>query len=667
MLEADSMSCHCHNHDKCCNHKHNHNEHSELKNNIIKFSIGLVFLIVGIVLENFEKNYTEFDWSYFSQTDFYSSYLFISFIIYLIGYIFLVIDLVKESVEAFKEKEYINEFTLMIIATIGAFAIGEFFEALLVLLLNIIGETLEDYATDKSKASIKKLINNMPLYAHKISEDNSIIDIDPNKVNIGDILEIRPGEKIAIDGIVIQGETNLDLSSINGESLPKESKVNDNVYSGSINLTSIIHIKTTKLYKDSTLSQIMQLVENEQTKKAKTEKFITRFAKYYTPLVVLIALAIFIIGFGLSNWDFNNGGKEWLYKALSILLISCPCALVIAVPISFFTGIGVSSKLGILIKGSISLENFSKAKYFIFDKTGTLTKGNFVLINKPDLKNLQIAASLESKSTHPIGVAITSANKLPLLKIDKLTDIPGLGIQADIGDKTYLIGKLDLLKTNNVKNLPKEISPYKEIYLGEKDGEFLQTFIIADEIKLNAKQALNFLKQEKIKKTIMLSGDDTNIAQNVAKELNIDEVHGNLLPQDKLNKVKELTLENKTCFVGDGINDSPSLLASNIGVAMGGLGSDAAIEASDIVIMDDNLIKLAEAKSISKRTLLTAYTGIIFSILIKVLFMILVSLGYFGDYAMIVGTLADTGVMAICVLNAMSVLLYKPKYIKSNN
>lgn len=657
------MSCNC---KQCeCEEKENdeEDEKKEKIQSIVKIVIGLIFLILGIVLAKIDKTYTEFSFNLFTDSNFFTSYLFYSFLSYTIGYLYLAYFLIKESIDEFKEGNYINEFTLMLIATVGAYCIGEFFEAILVLILSNIGEMFEDYATSKSKASIKSLVNNMPLYAHKL-ENDKIVDVKPEDVKINDILEIRPGEKLALDGVIVKGQTSLDLSSINGESIPSDVKQGDKVYSGSINLNSVIQIKVSKEYKDSTLSKILNLVENEQAKKAKTEKFITRFAKYYTPIVVLIALMVFLIGFGLSKWDFNNGGRDYLYKALSILLISCPCSLVISVPIAFFSGIGVASKYGILIKGSQAVENLSKAKYFIFDKTGTLTKGNFVLENNPSEKYLQIAASLEAKSTHPLAKALLNANKKDLLEVEEFTNIPGLGIKGKILDKVYVIGNLDLLKQSKVKNIKQLDTPYKVLYLAEENGSQIEQFVVADQLKEQTIPAINALKNEKIQKSIMLSGDDNKIAQLVSDKVGLDEYIGELLPEEKLAKVKEYSSTNKTCYVGDGINDSPSLLAANVGIAMGGLGSDAAIEASDIVILDDDLRKIAEGKRIANRTMLTAYTGIIFSIIIKLLMMILVSLGYFGNIAMIIGTISDTGVMALCVLNACSVMLYKTKYIK---
>jgi len=463
------MSCKCcHDHEcECHEHEEENEENDEKKEliiSLIRLGIGLILLIVAIILEKNDSVFTDFDWSNFTNSNYFTSLSFISFIIYTIAYIFLVIDMIKEMIEEIKEGNIINEVTLMFIATLGAYCLGEFFESVLVILLNIVGEMLEDYASNKSRKSIKSLINNMPLVAHKVISEDKIEDEEPEHIKIGDIIEIRPGEKIALDGQIIKGSTSLDLSSLNGESLPKDAKENDLVYSGSINLSSAILIKVTKEYKDSTLTKIMELVEEEQAKKAKTEKFITRFAKYYTPIVVLIAVAVFLIGFGISNWDFNNGGRDYLYKALSILLVSCPCALVIGVPIAFFSGIGVASKYGILIKGSLPLENLARSKNFVFDKTGTLTKGNFVLTNTPSKENLLIAASLESKSNHPLGNAILNTNTETLLPVESFENVPGLGIKGIINNEIYIIGNLQYLKDSGITNIEVIQTPYKVLF-----------------------------------------------------------------------------------------------------------------------------------------------------------------------------------------------------------
>lgn len=663
------MACkHCHEHE-CVENEDENDEKKEKITNLVFFLFGLVFLISGFILEKIGANkdpeiYREISWSLFKEKDFYSTFSFYSFLLYTIGYIPLLIKTLTSCIHEMKEGEIFNEFLLMVVATIGAYCINQYPECLFVVLFSIIGEMLEDYATSKSKQSISKLVNDMPLYAHYVNENGNVIEKEPEDLKVGDTIEIRPGEKICVDGIIVKGNSSFDQSSLNGESMPADKKEGDMVYSGSINISSLIQLKVEKEYKNSTLSKIMDLVENEQEKKAKSEKLITRFAAIYTPIVMMIAILVFLIGYGVTGWNFQNGGKDWLYRALSILLISCPCSLVIAVPIGFFSSIGSASKLGILIKGSIAIENLAKADTNIFDKTGTLTEGKFVLKNEPDFNNLQIAASLEEKSTHPLASAIKAANKEVLLPVESLENIPGKGIKGTINSHTYLIGSAELLIENNLE-VKIEETPYKVLYLAEAGVGQLESFIVADKVKEQSKDALHYLKQEHSKANVILSGDEKKIVLAVKDEVNADEAYYELLPEEKLNKIKKMKDEKKkVMYVGDGINDSPSLLASNVGIAMGGLGSDAAIEASDIVIMDDNLLKVAEAKRLSRKTLSVVYLGIFLSIFLKVLVMVLVSTGILGNYAMIVSSVSDTGVMVICVINALRMLFYKPKYIK---
>ncbi len=639
-------------------------EKSEKIKNIILLIWGILCLVVAFILNKIDQSFSEITWECFSNSNFYASLSFYSFLLYTIGYLPLLFSASKECIEEIKEGNILNENTLMIIATLGAYFINEYPEALFVILFSIIGETLEDYATEKSEKSIKSLVNDMPLYAHVVKEDKSIVEKNPEDLTIGDIIEIRPGEKVSVDGKIISGASSFDLSSINGESLPKEYKEGDFVYSGSINLNSVVLVAVEKEFKDSTLAKIMDLVENQQAKKAKTEKFITKFAKIYTPIVMLIAVSVFLIGMIVSSWSWQNGGREWLYKALSILLISCPCCLVIAVPITFFSTISCGSKYGILIKGSINIEDMAHAKTIFFDKTGTLTEGKFVLMNKVDEENLLLAASLEAKSTHPLAIAIKNACPSEKLDVDKFENIPGFGIKGDINGKTYCIGNSALMERFHIQNFKEEETPYKALYLGIENGEFLSAFIVADKIKDTAKKTISDLKKEGFDKTCMLSGDDEKIAKEVADTIHLDEALGNLLPDEKLKKVEEhVSRKEGVCYVGDGINDSPSLLASDVGIAMGALGSDAAVEASDIVIMDDDLAKVAEAKRLCRKSLLTAISVITVSIVLKSIFMVLVLTGVLGSFAMIVSGLSDTGVMIICVLVALSMLFYKPKYL----
>lgn len=661
------MSCPCHACDKTCSvQEEKGDERKERILNAVFLIVGSLLLLSAFLLNYFDNPiYKEISWASFQIPGFLSSKSFISFLLYTVDYLFLSYTLLSNMVEEIRERNYINEFTLMLVATIGAYAICEFPEAVLVVLFSIVGEMLEDYATERSSKSIKKLVNDMPLFAHVVKEDGSIEDEDPETLAVGSVLEIRPGEKLAVDGVLVQGETSLDLSSINGESLPRDAKEGDSLYSGSINLSSVIRMKTTKAYEDSTLARILSLVEDEQGAKAKSERFITRFSKFYTPAIVLVAILVFLVGYGLSGfaWEGPNGGQEWLYRALSVLLTSCPCALVIAVPISFFAGIGSASKFGVLIKGSLPLENLSKCDDFFFDKTGTLTNGHFVLYNEVNKKSLVLAASLESKSTHPLGKAITEACKDSLLPVEGFLNVPGRGIEGTIDGKRYLIGGKSYLLANGVEDFQEEKTPYKVLYLGEKGGKKIAAFIVADEIKKDAKDSIAALKKEKVKKTVMLSGDDKAIARAVEKSIGLDDSQGDLLPEQKLAYLKDTMRTDTVAYVGDGINDSPSLLASNVGIAMGALGSDAAIEASDVVVMDDELAKVAEGRRLARHTMRNVTIGVGFAILVKVLIMIVIACGLAGDYAMILGTFSDTGIMAICVLYAMSLLFYKTKYV----
>lgn len=633
---------------------------------LVYLLMGSLLLLTGFILEKSDHTYKDFSWSLFSAPGFLSSGLYCAFILYTIGYTFLLSNLIKRAIDGFKEHEFINEVTLMIVATAGAYAIGEFPESLFVILFSIIGEMLEDKAVEKSSASIKKLINSMPLYAHLIAADGSVYEGNPKELKAGDIIEIRPGEKIPVDGIIVRGEASLDLSSLNGESLPHFSKVGDAVYSGAVCLDALLRIKATKPYADSTLTKIMNLVESEQSKKAHSEKFITGFSKIYTPLVLLIALLTFLIGFGLSHWSFAQGGKVWLYRACSVLLISCPCALVISAPVSFFFGIGAASKLGILLKGSLAVENMAKAKTFVFDKTGTLTKGNFALINHPEEKCLRIAASLERKSTHPLAKAIVDAYPGVYDEVDSFSLLPGKGAEGIIQGEHYFIGSLDHLQNQGIDVHP-ENSLYKALYLASLTHKTcLASFLVADEIKEEASASILALKKEGMKKSVMLSGDDAKIADEVSKAIGLDEGKGNLLPSEKLAAVKALAEKSTIAYVGDGVNDSPSLLSSHVGISMGALGSDAAIEASDVVIMDDDLLKVAEAKRLSKRTMRIVRACIFLSLLIKAIIFILVVGGALGDYSMTIASLADTGVLSLALLVASLALHYHPKYLKNS-
>ncbi len=544
----------------------------------------------------------------------------------------------------------------MSIATIGAFAIGEFPEAVAVMLFYQVGELLQDYAVDKSKASIKSLLNIRPDYAN-VKRNNEIIKVNPEEVNIEETIIIKPGERIPLDGIILNGKSMIDTSALTGESVPRSVKVQDEVLSGCINQNGLLEVKVTKKFKESTVSKMLELVQNASDKKAKTENFITKFAKIYTPVVVLIAVILAII----PTIIFGNF-TQWLYRALSFLVVSCPCALVISIPLGFFAGIGRSAKAGVLIKGGNYLEALSKTNTIVFDKTGTLTQGVFEVqsinaFNISEEELLKLVAHAESYSNHPIANSIKKAYAKEINNsiISNIQELAGLGIEATIQEKDVLVGNEKLMLQKNVNYVKsKEVGTILYVAINK---EFAGTILISDKIKENTKTALNSLKQHYIAKTVMLTGDKKEIAEDVAKKLEIDEVYSELLPDEKVKKVEELLKsksknqnknKNKTlAFVGDGINDSPALAVSDVGIAMGALGSDAAIEAADIVIMTDDLSKIETAIKISKKTMRIVKRNIVFSIVVKIAILILTALGISNMWQAV---FADVGVLVLVVL-----------------
>ena len=622
----------------CCHHeeKSEEEEKKEMIINIIRVAISAV--LVGV-------SYVKFD-SWIP-----------GFILCIVAYLILVYDVLIKSVKNIIHGEVFDENFLMLIATVGAMAIKEFQEGVLVLLFYNVGEMLEDYATAKSHESIVGLIDNMPLLAHVVTDDG-IVEKKPEEVEIGTIIEVRPGEKIALDGEVVSGNTTLDLSSLTGESIPQDASVGTKVYSGTINNDGLIRIKTTKKFSDSTLSKILDLVENEESKKSKSESFISRFAKIYTPVVILIALLTFLIPSIIARFDSRTIG--YLYQALNMLIISCPCSLVISVPLAFFAGMGKASRLGVLIKGSLAIENMAKAENVVFDKTGTLTTGQFQVRNVIGEDTMRIASALEAKVSHPIAKAVVKASGESDLVVEEFENIKGEGVTGKIDGVTYYLGNASLLSKHGVE-VTELNSPFKVLYLGSSNG-FVGSIEIADTIKDTTKDALADLKHLKVKNEIMLSGDNAEICKKVAEEVGIDETYGELMPDQKLSKLAEIKTTGKTVFVGDGMNDSPSLLSADVGVAMGGLGSDAAIESADAVVMNDDLLKVAEYKRLSKKVMLYIYEDIVGILLVKVLFLVLAML---GKSNMILAILADVGVLVLAVLNSLRIMLYKSKYKKS--
>lgn len=643
--------CCCHDHEdehkghshggcgcSCCHHeeKSEEEEKKEMIINIIRVAISAV--LVGV-------SYVKFD-SWIP-----------GFVLCIVAYLILVYDVLIRAVKNIIHGEVFDENFLMLIATVGAMAIKEFQEGVLVLLFYHVGEMLEDYATAKSHESIVGLIDNMPLLAHVVTDDG-IVEKKPEEVEIGTIIEVRPGEKIALDGEVVSGNTTLDLSSLTGESIPQDASVGTKVYSGTINNDGLIRIKTTKKFSDSTLSKILDLVENEESKKSKSESFISRFAKIYTPVVILIALLTFLIPSIIARFDSRTIG--YLYQALNMLIISCPCSLVISVPLAFFAGMGKASRLGVLIKGSLAIENMAKAENVVFDKTGTLTTGQFQVRNVIGEDTMRIASALEAKVSHPIAKAVVKASGESDLVVEEFENIKGEGVTGKIDGVTYYLGNASLLSKHGVE-VTELNSPFKVLYLGSSNG-FVGSIEIADTIKDTTKDALADLKHLKVKKEIMLSGDNAEICKKVAEEVGIDETYGELMPDQKLSKLAEIKTTGKTVFVGDGMNDSPSLLSADVGVAMGGLGSDAAIESADAVVMNDDLLKVAEYKRLSKKVMLYIYEDIVGILLVKVLFLVLAML---GKSNMILAILADVGVLVLAVLNSLRIMLYKSKYKKS--
>lgn len=584
------------------------------------------------------------------------------FALYLIVYITIGYDVIYKAFANIFHGEFLDENFLMVVATFGAFGLAiyrgvnhldieGFDEACAVLLFYQVGEFFQSYATGKSRKSITSLMDIRPDYAN-LKTENGVEEVDPEEVKIDDIIVVNPGEKIPLDGKIIKGASTLDTKALTGESLPKEVLEGDEAISGTINLTSQLEIKVEKEFYDSTVSKILELVENATSQKSKAENFITKFARFYTPIVVGLAVLLAIIPSLITGeWSV------WIYRALSFLVVSCPCALVISIPLSFFAGIGAASKYGILIKGTNYLEKFNKANTFIFDKTGTLTKGNFAIKNVYPIEKkdeiLHLASIAECNSNHPIALSIMNSYGKDFEKDYVLTNVAGEGIIAKKNGEKIYCGNEKLMENNNI-NFIKNEEVGTVVYVAKND-KFFGSIIIADEIKDGAKETIESLSKNG-GKTIMLTGDNEKIAESVAESLKLTDYKASLLPQNKVEEIdkifKEKKKEDVICFVGDGINDAPSLMRSDIGIAMGGVGSDAAIEAADMVLMHDDLKDLIIAKKISKKTMRIAYENIIFSLAIKVLILILSA---FGITNMWIAVFGDVGVAVIAILNAMRV------------
>lgn len=582
-------------------------------------------------------------------------------IIYIIAYIIVGYNIVLKAIKNIFKGKVLDENFLMTVATIGAFCIGEFPEAVAVMLFYQIGELFQDYAVDKSRKSISSLMDIRPDYAN-VYREKEFQRVEPDKVNIGEIILVKPGEKIPLDGIVIDGEAMLNMQALTGESLPKKVEKNDEVLSGSVNNDGLLKIRVNKEFKESTVKKILDLVENANSRKSKSEKFISKFAKYYTPIVVIIAIILAVIPpLFIKNEMFST----WIYRALSFLVVSCPCALVISIPLSFFGGIGAASKLGVLIKGSNYLEALANTEIVVFDKTGTLTEGVFKVqkinaIGYSDNDLLKYASYAEKFSNHPIAISLKQEynKEIDEKRITKIQEISGKGVLAKVDEKIVLVGNEKLMMEYNI-NFKKSEDIGTIIYVSI-DNEFAGTILIADKIKDDVYRAVEALRRNNIKKITMLTGDSESISKEVSEKLNLDEYHAKLLPQDKVTLVENLMLEKsengKLIFVGDGINDAPVLALSDIGIAMGGLGSDAAIEAADIVIMTDEPSKIAEAIQISKKTMRIVKQNIVFAITVKIGILILCALGLASMWAAV---FADVGVSILAIINSLKNSRYK--------
>ena len=643
-----TSSC-CVDSDEHGNHDGDHNSHThELKkdnNGFLQYIRDNLLLIIGAIV-------------YIIALAYKSNENLLSLILFGVSYLIIGGEVILSAIKNIIRGEVFDENFLMSIATIGAFFIGEYPEAVAVMLFYQIGEVFQGYAVNRSRKSISSLMNIRADYAN-VLRDGKEIKVSPEEVLIGEFIVVKPGERVPLDGTILEGTSFIDTSALTGESVPREVTIGNEILSGSINNNGVLKVKVDKEFGESTVARILELVENASNKKAPTEKFITKFAKIYTPIVVTIAALVAIIPpMIIKDATFS----DWIYKALSILVVSCPCALVVSIPLGFFSGIGAASKKGILVKGGNYLEALKDSEIGVFDKTGTLTKGIFEVteinaknISKEEL--LEITAMGESHSNHPIAISIAKAYGKEVNKdeIKDYKEISGHGIEVTIRKNDVLLGNSKLMKINNIGY--DDIDSIGTIVHVAINGEYKGNIVISDEIKGNVKEALVELKEVGIKKTIMLTGDNRSVADKVAKDIGIDEVYSELLPGDKVSKVEEILnkrrSKGKVLFVGDGINDAPVLARADIGVAMGGIGSDAAIEAADVVLMKDKIEEISEAIRVSRRTNKILWQNIIFSLGVKIIVMLLVVLGLTNMWAAV---FADVGVTLIAVLNSMRII-----------
>ena len=591
---------------------------------------------------------------------------YLEFALYMIPYLVIGYDILKKAFKGIRNKQVFDENFLMAVATIGAILLRDYKEGTAVMLFYQIGELFQSYAVGKSRRNISELMDIRPDYAN-IEKDGKLEKVDPDEVEIGSIIVVQPGEKVPIDGVIIEGTTTLNTSALTGESLPRNAKPGDEIISGCINMTGVLKIRTTREFGESTVSKILELVENSSSRKSRSENFISRFARYYTPAVCYGALALAVlpplVSMGVLHMEPQWG--QWIYRALTFLVISCPCALVISIPLSFFAGIGGASNAGVLVKGSNYLETLAQTRYVVFDKTGTLTKGVFEVAgvhhNKmEEQKILEYAALAESFSTHPISRSLKNAygKEIDQNRVSDVEEISGNGVMAKVDGVSVAVGNARLMERIYVK--PIECHHAGTVIHVAIDGVYEGHILISDVPKPTSREAIAKLKKNGIKETVMLTGDIDRVAQQVASELGVDRVYSELLPADKVTKVEELLAKKsekeKLAFVGDGINDAPVLSRADIGIAMGALGSDAAIEAADVVLMDDDPMKIVKAIRIARKCMRIVYENIYFAIGIKVLCLIL---GALGIANMWVAIFADVGVMILAVLNAIRTLFVK--------
>ena len=591
---------------------------------------------------------------------------YIRFICYMVPYLVIGYDVLRKAFKGILNRQVFDENFLMAVATVGAIALGDYKEGVSVMLFYQIGELFQSYAVGKSRRNISDLMDIRPDYAN-VEKDGELEQVDPDEVEVGTVIVVQPGEKVPIDGVIIEGSSTLNTSALTGESLPREAKAGDEVISGCINMTGLLKIQTTREFGESTVSKILELVENSSSRKSRSENFISKFARYYTPAVCYGALALAILPpiVRMLALGFAPEWGDWIYRALTFLVISCPCALVISIPLSFFAGIGGASQEGVLVKGSNYLETMAQTKYVVFDKTGTMTQGVFEVSGVhhntiPEEQLLEYAALAECSSSHPISKSLQKAYGKPIdrNRVTDIEEISGHGVKAKVDGVEVAVGNAKLMKQMDL--------PYSECHeVGTivhvaVDGTYAGHILISDQLKPHAKQAIQDLKRAGITKTVMLTGDMKRVADQVAAELGIDAVHSELLPADKVAKVEELLAKKgekeKLAFVGDGINDAPVLSRADIGIAMGALGSDAAIEAADVVLMDDDPQKIAKAIKISRKCLRIVYENIYFALGIKAICLILGALGIANMWMAI---FADVGVMVIAVLNAIRALFVK--------